>query len=130
ATAMKRSKFRSVSIPAAICAAAVVLFAGRASAQAPACAPGTTVQTDKGAVCGIVVSGINAWQGIPHSAPPVGNLRWAPPQPAAAWSGTLNATAFASQCVQTSGGNEDCLYLNVWAPPGASGLPVMAHIHG
>ena len=95
-----------------------------------ACDAGTTVQTDKGTVCGIVVSGINSWQGIPFAAPPVGNLRWAPPQAAAPWSGTLKATAFASQCMQSSGGGEDCLYLNVWAPPGASGLSVMAHIHG
>jgi para-nitrobenzyl esterase len=95
-----------------------------------ACDPGTTVQTDRGTVCGIVVNGINSWQGIPFAAPPVENLRFAPPQPAAAWSGTLQATAFASQCTQTSGGNEDCLYLNVWAQPGAQNLPVMAHIHG
>src|SRR5215470_1401089 len=83
-----------------------------------ACEPGTTVQTDRGTVCGIVVNGINSWQGIPFAAPPIENLRWAPPQPAAAWSGTLQATAYASQCMQTSGGHEDCLYLNVWAPPG------------
>jgi len=126
---MTKFSYRSGSIAAAICAAAIALPASRASA-APACAAGTTVQTDKGAVCGIVVNGINSWQGIPHSAPPVGNLRWAPPQPAAAWSGTLNATAFASSCTQASGGSEDCLYLNVWAPPGAHGLAVMAHIHG
>ena len=97
-----------------------------------ACEPGTTVQTDRGTVCGIVVNGINSWQGIPFAAPPIENLRWAPPQPAAAWSGTLQATAFASSCTQTGPpmGNEDCLYLNVWAPPGAQNLPVMAHIHG
>jgi len=68
--------------------------------------PGTTVQTDNGAVCGIV--------------------RWAPPQPAVPWSDTVNATAYASQCTQSGGGDEDCLYLNVWAPPGADGLAVMA----
>jgi len=94
------------------------------------CDPGTTVQTDKGPVCGIVVNGINSWQGIPFAAPPLGNLRWAPPQPAAAWSDTLQATAYKGPCMQSSGGNEDCLYLNVWAPPGAQGLAVMAHIHG
>jgi len=94
------------------------------------CDPTTTVQTDNGAVCGIVVAGINAWLGIPFAAPPVGDLRWAPPQPAAPWSDTLNATGYASQCTQTSGGDEDCLYLNVWAPPGADGLAVMAYIHG
>ena len=95
-----------------------------------ACDPGTTVQTDNGAVCGIVVTGINAWLGIPFAAPPVEDLRWAPPEAAAPWSGVREATAYASQCLQATGGDEDCLYLNVWAPPGANGLAVMAHIHG
>ncbi len=120
---------RAMWLGGALFGALALVHEGRALA-APPCDDGTTVQTDKGAVCGIVVNGINSWQGIPHSAPPVSNLRWAPPQPAAAWTGTLNATAFASQCFQSSGGNEDCLYLNVWAPPGSKGLPVMAHIHG
>ena len=84
-----------------------------------ACDPGTTVQTDNGAVCGIVVTGINAWLGIPFAAPPVEDLRWAPPEAAAPWSGVREATAYASQCLQATGGDEDCLYLNVWAPPGA-----------
>src|SRR6516225_10757774 len=94
------------------------------------CDPTTTVQTDNGAVCGIVVTGINAWLGIPFAAPPVEDLRWAPPEAAAPWSGVREATAYASQCLQATGGDEDCLYLNVWAPPGANGLAVMAHIHG
>ena len=74
--------------------------------------------------------------GHPVRGPPVGSLRWAPPQPHAPWSTTLPTTAFGSSCVQGSHptqGSEDCLYLNVWAPPGAtsaSGLPVMVHIHG
>src|SRR5262249_48283844 len=75
-----------------------------------ACDPGTTVQTDNGAVCGIVVDGINSWQGIPFAAPPVGELRWAPPQAAAPWSGVREATTYASQCLQSTGGDEDCLY--------------------
>jgi len=107
------------------------------AAAAPACAAGTTVQTSTGPVCGIVVNGVNEWLGIPYAAPPVGNLRWASPQRPAAWSTTLAATAFGSSCTQPavgkSGpntGSEDCLFINVWAPPGAHGLPVMAHIHG
>ena len=122
---------------AATAVAMAGLFAGSPGHAAPACAAGTTVNTTKGAVCGIVVNGVNEWLGIPYAAPPVGALRWQPPQPATAWSGTLNATAFASICTQAavgkSGpntGSEDCLYVNVWAPPGAKGLPVMVHIHG
>jgi len=112
-----------------------------APARATTCAAGTTVATTAGPVCGIVVNGINEWLGIPFAAPPVGSLRWAPPQPHAPWGTALGpplaATAYANECTQAavgkSGpntGSEDCLYLNVFAPPGAQGLPVMVHIHG
>jgi para-nitrobenzyl esterase len=109
-----------------------------ARAQAVTCASGTTVQTTYGPVCGIAstsVSGVNEWLGIPYAAPPVGNLRWRPPQPPTAWTTTLRATAFGSPCTSASGkrGSENCLYLNVWAPASAtamSGLPVLVHIHG
>jgi carboxylesterase type B len=107
------------------------------SVAAPSCMAGTTVQTSTGPVCGIVVNGVNEWLGIPYAAPPVGNLRWAPPQPHAPWTTTLAATAFGSICTHPAAGksgpnagSEDCLFINVWAPPGANGLPVMAHIHG
>jgi para-nitrobenzyl esterase len=108
------------------------------------CASGTNVQTADGPVCGIVVNGVRQWLGIPYASPPVGNLRWQPPQPPAPWSATLDATAFGSECAQEfpgfpSGGSENCLFINVWAPsgvtgsaslPGHPGLPVMVHIHG
>ncbi len=76
--------------------------------------------------------------GVPYAAPPVGDLRWRPPQPPAPWSGVRAATAFASQCPQIADGGtitgaEDCLYLNVWAPAGASSgvpLPVLFFVHG
>ncbi|MGP0035097.1 MAG: carboxylesterase family protein [Solirubrobacteraceae bacterium] len=93
--------------------------------------------TVDGSVCGIASStapGVNEWLGIPYAAPPVGNLRWQPPQPPAPWTGTLSATAFGSECIQTTGaGSENCLFVNVWAPASAtptSDLPVMVHIHG
>ena len=108
-----------------------------------ACAAGTNVQTTTGPVCGIVVNGVNEWLGIPYAAPPVGALRWQPPQPHAPWTTTLQATAFGNECLVPSpdrggvapatGSSEDCLYVNVWAPAGlAAGqnLPVMVHIHG
>ncbi|MBV9319160.1 MAG: carboxylesterase family protein [Mycobacterium sp.] len=108
-----------------------------ASAQPLTCVPGATVQTTSGPVCGITstsVSGVNEWLGIPYAAPPVGNLRWQPPQPPAAWTTTRPATAFGSECLQSTGaGSEDCLFVNVWAPATAtpaSDLPVMVHIHG
>ncbi|MBV9941206.1 MAG: carboxylesterase family protein, partial [Solirubrobacterales bacterium] len=89
-------------------------------------------------MCGIsstTASGVNEWLGIPYAAPPVGDLRWQPPQPPTPWTTTLAATAFGSECTTTTGtaGSEDCLFVNVWAPSNAtstSNLPVLVHIHG
>jgi para-nitrobenzyl esterase len=119
-----------------------VVQAASSARSAPAqvaCATGTDVQTAAGPVCGIAVNGVNEWLGIPYAAPPVGDLRWAPPQPHAPWTTTLQATTYADRCTQPSGktgppapgSSENCLYLNVYAPAGGgSDLPVMFHIHG
>ncbi len=103
-----------------------------------------TVVTDRGSVQG-ALSGdgqVRAFLGIPYAAPPVGPLRWKPPQPAPAWSGVRSATRFGPRCMQTqlfpdmvfrdSGPSEDCLTLNVWTPVAKSAgpLPVMVWIHG
>ena len=139
---LQRSRLAGVLLAAGILAvSASVAVKDSASAKsrdaaAVPCAPGTTTQTTSGPVCGIAVNGVNEWLGIPYAAPPVGNLRWQPPQPPAPWTTTLQATAFASECAQEfpgfpSGGSEDCLYVNVWRPAdGSSNLPVMVHIHG
>jgi para-nitrobenzyl esterase len=127
-------RLRRLSIAVVRCAMLATVTLGVATSNsavaAPACDAGTVVQTTSGPVCGIVVNGVTEWLGIPYAAPPVGSLRWAPPQAPAPWSATLATTAYASSCTQASGGSEDCLYLNVYAPAGAMGLPVMAHIHG
>ncbi len=81
---------------------------------------------------------ILSYQGIPYAAPPVGRLRFAPPQPAHPWQGLLKADRSDIKCPQVSysektfEGQEDCLYLNVYAPPvgPSGGLPVMVWIHG
>lgn len=84
---------------------------------------------------------INIFLGIPYAAPPVGALRWKPPQPPAAWAGIRETTNYGSRCMQSGffkvvfldpGQSEDCLTLNVWAPAGASSskLPVMVWIYG
>ncbi len=93
------------------------------------------VTIDTGTVHGAVVEGIRHFLGIPYAAPPVGDLRWRPPQPAIAWTGVLDTRDFGSQCPQSfslsgAGGDEDCLFLNVYAPSGAHGLPVMVWVHG
>ncbi|MDE2690032.1 MAG: carboxylesterase family protein [Acidobacteriota bacterium] len=105
----------------------------------------TTVNTELGAVEGLALeSGVLKFAGIPFAAPPVGDLRWRPPQPAAAWEGSRDATEFSASCWQPlsppgsfydSGDierSEDCLYLNVWtgAEHAEAALPVMVWIHG
>ncbi|MGZ4439884.1 MAG: carboxylesterase family protein, partial [Gaiellaceae bacterium] len=74
--------------------------------------------------------------GIPYAAPPVGDLRWRPPRPHPAWTGIRDATAFGSSCPQSASvfgqqsTDENCLFLNVFAPVGGNGDPVMVWIHG
>jgi len=115
--------------------------------------PASRRVTQAGAVVGFEGRyGNHAWLGIPYAAPPVGDLRWRAPRPAAPWSGTFEAVAFPSPCTQfassiggvtrarlgTPVGSEDCLYLNVYAPrftpeevpEGMRRLPVMVWIHG
>ncbi|GAA4231856.1 carboxylesterase family protein [Actinomadura meridiana] len=144
---MEPKKLRWPAIFAAV--AAALLFAapasaspeapalGSALAKAPECASGTTVTTDKGTVCGTVADGVKSWLGIRYAAPPVDDLRWAPPAPAPAWNTTFAATEKGNNCPQADGlgsGStiEDCLNLNVRAPAnaGSKRLPVMVQIHG
>ena len=139
-----RLRFRMLSTVLLVAAVSVgtvaITTAGQsaksARAQTVTCAPDTTVHKRSGQVCGITsttVSSVNEWLGIPYAAPPVGSLRWKPPQAPAPWTTALSATAFGSECTQTSGaGSEDCLFVNVWAPATAtptSNLPVLVHIH-
>jgi carboxylesterase type B len=107
------------------------------------------VKTKGGLVSGVVGKkpGITAFKGIPFATPPVGNLRWAEPKPAAAWTGVLKAEKFASSCIQTivqerkpwtyefmthNEISEDCLYLNVWTPARSASQkrPVFVYIYG
>jgi para-nitrobenzyl esterase len=95
------------------------------------------VWTFGGPLEGIVAGNINEFLGIPYAAPPVGNLRWTPPQPYG-WHGFLDASSFGSECTQPDGsGSENCLFLNVYVPNFKNswrrprgGLPVMFWIHG
>lgn len=101
--------------------------------------PTATVET--GSLQGTTEYNMNVFKNIPYAAPPVGDLRWRPPQPAAPWNGTRDASQFGDSCPQpyvknlSTGlalpGNEDCLKLNIFTPqkPGKD-LPVMVWIHG
>jgi para-nitrobenzyl esterase len=115
------------------------LFAADAVAQSPAPAPQAKVET--GALAGSVADGVIAYKGIPFAAPPVGPLRWRPPQPAAPWSGVRQATQYGHDCMQQPFPSdaaplgtppaEDCLALNVWRPASAkTKLPVMVWLYG
>src|SRR5271170_5069355 len=96
------------------------------------------VWTDSGPLQGIVAGNINEFLGIPYATPPVGNLRWTPPQPYGQWHGLFDASSFGSECTQPDGtGSENCLFLNVYVPDlrrycnlHRHGLPVMFWIHG
>lgn len=101
------------------------------------------VKTEGGYVSGINQSELSVYLGIPYAAPPTGDLRWRPPQPAKPWEGIYKADKFGPSCPQAVSkdfgpewypGNmsEDCLYLNVWTPASNSSekLPVMVFIYG
>lgn len=97
--------------------------------------------TDTGKVRGIEEKGMLAYQGIPYARPPVGKLRWRPPQPAEKWEGVRDAARLADFCPQNAdlgvfgkpGGHEDCLYINVYADKSAvekgSKMPVFVWIY-
>src|SRR3954453_2698001 len=97
------------------------------------------VQTDKGALLGRQDDGVDSFLGIPYAAPPVGPLRWRPPQPHARWTGVRPATAFGNRCAALESPKgarsdaEDCLFVNVQPPTGVQAgrhLPVYVFIHG
>ncbi len=91
------------------------------------------VKIDSGTIRGAQQSGVRSFLGIPYAAPPLGELRWKVPQPVDPWTGVQPALQVGSECPQSFLGaadDEDCLYLNVWAPTNAKKLPVMVWIHG
>src|SRR3972149_5812789 len=105
------------------------------------------VKLDSGYISGFVAGPpdheISIFRGIPYAAPPIGNLRWKPPQPVTPWVGARDCTRFsiqaaqypdihASETMKALPSSEDCLYLNVMTPAKTAGdkLPVMVWFHG
>src|SRR6266852_5987883 len=144
---MHNPSFASLVRSLSFAAVAIAASAATAEEREPA------VATSDGRVRGTSSDGVDRFLGIPYGAPPVGNLRWRPPQPHGRWRGVRDATAFANHCPQLvspfglASTTEDCLYLNVFRPArddqegdegrrrgddeGHEGrLPVMVWIHG
>ncbi|RLP52470.1 MAG: carboxylesterase family protein [Ketobacter sp.] len=101
-----------------------------------ACNPEVQVDTTYGTLAGKDLGEVNAFLGIPYAQPPVGDLRWADPQPAQPWEGVRPAKLKGDACTQYGSGlpivgsDEDCLTLNIWTPNTPGPHPVMFWVHG
>ncbi|MBO2011336.1 carboxylesterase/lipase family protein [Hymenobacter negativus] len=119
------------------------LAASAQSGKKPAAPPSTQVRLANGVLEGITAtSGIREFKGVPFAAPPVGKLRWQPPQPVTKWTGVRSAKAFGPRAMQlplygdmnfrSNGVSENCLYLNVWTPAKTvqERRPVLVYFYG
>ena len=134
-----------IAIPPVGARAAVLCLGLLALAVAAplAASPMPVAEVTGGRLEGVLHEGVASFKGIPFAAPPVGPLRWRPPQPASPWKGIRPADTYGPPCAQGHGddahastlertSSEDCLYLNVWtaARSAQEHRPVMVWIHG
>jgi para-nitrobenzyl esterase len=136
-----RARWRLISVAAAVAALTGCGLGGRSTVPAMnGGGGGLTVSTANGLIIGESSSGTRLFLGIPYAAPPVGPLRFMPPAAHAKWSTPLIANKPGNVCPQfgppsypfglDQETSEDCLDLNVTAPPSGGNLPVMVWIHG
>ncbi len=133
-----RSSFKSTFWILALTAALLTVVAASGCGGASL----ERVELQSGPITGVEEEGIWSFKGVPYAAPPVGDLRWKPPQPVTPWTEPRACTSFGPACPQEGAGelfyldvgptSEDCLYLNVWSPAESADerLPVMVWIHG
>ncbi|OYX29712.1 MAG: hypothetical protein B7Y99_12745 [Caulobacterales bacterium 32-69-10] len=120
-----------------------VLAGVAATAAAPALAQSAQpleVTVRQGRVRGAMEDGVRVFKGMPYARPPVGPLRFRAPQPPEAWNGVRDALTFPPMPLQGAGGgdgipnsttpDEDCLYVNVWAPTTPGPHPVLVFCYG
>ena len=106
-------------------------------------ADGDAVRVTGGLIQGTPDGDVRVYSGIPYAAPPVGDLRWRPPQPVDSWDGVRQAAEFSPDCIQAAYSedsfyfrpprpkSEECLCLNIWtAASQGDERPVMVWIHG
>lgn len=138
---MKRSigRFAAASV-----FSAMLMASTSALAQTPAKPAPVKATLDSGVIVGERQDGVNYFRGVPFARPPVGALRWKAPQKPDTWSVERAAVAWEPPCPQptnpdgktTNGGgvagvtSEDCLYLNVYAPPNVKNAPVVVWLYG
>lgn len=122
--------------------AGLIMLIGGISASTASAADEVTVENGKLQGTANADRSVRMFKGIPFAAPPVGELRWKAPQPAANWNGVRLADKFGSACLQTdvfgdiyfrdSQPSEDCLTLNIWIPAKAASakIPVIVWFYG
>lgn len=130
---MQHAKFRHSCL-----AAAILLTSAQAQIPKP-------VHTDSGDLIGTTNSGVRTYLGVPFAAPPVGTLRWQPPQPVSRSSTPLAADKLGHACIQVlsrskqawteefmvqNDASEDCLNVNIWAPDTGKAHAVLVFLHG
>lgn len=131
---MKRLKKPLVMVFAILACCAVVLISCEPKSRRMVKDP---IQTSAGKISGTQEDGVRIYKGIPYAAPPVGELRWQPPQPVKHWKDVLACDEWADRAPQLDqpglgGVSEDCLHLNLITPAKreSDNLPVMVFFHG